>query len=224
MAVDDHGLEVLKKAGEEVTPGDKSDYYIKVKDINSASGAATETTLLSVLAAVDGLEALITSTNALLTTIQANVDQLEGYLDGVEGLLTTGNTSTASIDTSLDVALSTRASETTLSDIKTLLSTEYISGQIEAPQDKTYTLDLYAIDARTINTLAIKTTTGTCTVALEIDGVSVTGISAVSVSSVETTATATALNSVSIGQTLTMVVSSISSATDLVFTIKYVRG
>lgn len=30
MAVDDHGLEVLKKAGEEVTPGDKSDYYIKV--------------------------------------------------------------------------------------------------------------------------------------------------------------------------------------------------
>lgn len=29
MAVDDHGLEVLKKAGEEVTPGDKSDYYIK---------------------------------------------------------------------------------------------------------------------------------------------------------------------------------------------------
>lgn len=30
MAVDDHGLEVLKKSGEEVTPGDKSDYYIKV--------------------------------------------------------------------------------------------------------------------------------------------------------------------------------------------------
>lgn len=29
MAVDDHGLEVLKKSGEEVTPGDKSDYYIK---------------------------------------------------------------------------------------------------------------------------------------------------------------------------------------------------
>ena len=30
MAVDDHGLEVLKKSGEEVTPGDKSDYYVKV--------------------------------------------------------------------------------------------------------------------------------------------------------------------------------------------------
>jgi hypothetical protein len=33
MAVDDHGIEVLKKAGEEVTPGDKSNYYIKVNDI-----------------------------------------------------------------------------------------------------------------------------------------------------------------------------------------------
>lgn len=30
MAVDDHGLEVLKKSGEQVTPGDKSDLYIKV--------------------------------------------------------------------------------------------------------------------------------------------------------------------------------------------------
>jgi hypothetical protein len=30
VSVDDHGLEVLKKSGEEVTPGNKSDYYIKV--------------------------------------------------------------------------------------------------------------------------------------------------------------------------------------------------
>lgn len=35
MAVDDHGLEVLKKSGEEVTPGDKSDYYIKTRNTNS---------------------------------------------------------------------------------------------------------------------------------------------------------------------------------------------
>lgn len=30
MAVDDHGLEVLKKSGEQAVPGNKSDYYIKV--------------------------------------------------------------------------------------------------------------------------------------------------------------------------------------------------
>jgi len=38
MAVDDYGIEVLKKAGEEVTPGDKSDYYIKT---GAASGTST---------------------------------------------------------------------------------------------------------------------------------------------------------------------------------------
>ena len=34
MAVDDYGIEVLKKAGEEVTAGDKSDYYIKTAGLN----------------------------------------------------------------------------------------------------------------------------------------------------------------------------------------------
>lgn len=32
MAVRDSGLEALKKAAEEITPGDLSDYYIKVKN------------------------------------------------------------------------------------------------------------------------------------------------------------------------------------------------
>jgi hypothetical protein len=35
VAVDDHGLEVIRKSGEEVTPGDKSDYYIKVAVVSS---------------------------------------------------------------------------------------------------------------------------------------------------------------------------------------------
>ena len=33
MSVDDHGLEVLKKSGEEVTPGSKANYYIKTLNI-----------------------------------------------------------------------------------------------------------------------------------------------------------------------------------------------
>lgn len=48
MAVDDHGLEVLKKSGEEVTPGSKADYYLKVGpavghplDVNIAGGSVT---------------------------------------------------------------------------------------------------------------------------------------------------------------------------------------
>ena len=33
MAVDDHGLEVLKKSGEEVVSGSKADYFIKVGQV-----------------------------------------------------------------------------------------------------------------------------------------------------------------------------------------------
>lgn len=32
MSVIDHGLEAIRKAAEQVTPGDKSDYYIKVRN------------------------------------------------------------------------------------------------------------------------------------------------------------------------------------------------
>lgn len=109
------------------------------------------------------------------------------------------------------------------SSTHTLLANSFISGQIEAPVNKTYTLDLYSIDARTIQSLAIKTSSGTCTAAIKIDGTAVTGISAVSVTSTETVATATALNTVAIGQTITLDISSVSNPLDLVFTLKYTR-
>ena len=35
MAVDDQGMQAIAKAAEEVTPGDKSDYYLKVCAINT---------------------------------------------------------------------------------------------------------------------------------------------------------------------------------------------
>ena len=34
MAVDDHGLEAMRKASEESKPGDKSDYYFKVREFD----------------------------------------------------------------------------------------------------------------------------------------------------------------------------------------------
>jgi len=96
MAVDDFGLEVLKKAAEEVTPGDKSDYYIKTKIISG---------LEDLESFVDGLEALATTTNTLLTTIRDNSDQLEGYTDGIEALIGTTNTTLASIDAGIPATL-----------------------------------------------------------------------------------------------------------------------
>lgn len=37
MAVDDHGLEVLKKAGEYAVPGSPADYYIKVRGLGDGT-------------------------------------------------------------------------------------------------------------------------------------------------------------------------------------------
>lgn len=61
MAVDDHGLEVLKKSGEEVTPGDKSDYYVKVGqvpgqtwDVNIGSASVTVLGDSKISGTVDG--------------------------------------------------------------------------------------------------------------------------------------------------------------------------
>ena len=91
------------------------------------------------------------------------------------------------------------------------------------PGDDTITLRLYAHYAFTINELRIKTASGTCTVAVKIDGTDVTGISAVAVSSTEATGTATAANSVSVGQTVTLVISSSSSVANLAGSLKFTR-
>lgn len=104
------------------------------------------------------------------------------------------------------------------------MDVDFISGFIEAAADKTYTLDLKAAYAYTVNELAIKTTSGTCTAKLTIEGVDVTGISAVSVSSTETAATASAANSVAAGNTLNLVISSNSSAVNVAFTVKITRA
>lgn len=98
-----------------------------------------------------------------------------------------------------------------------------INGMMESPTDKTYTLVQKAAYSFTINTLDIQTVSGTTTAAVKINGTSVTGISAVSVSSTPATGTATAANSVSAGDTVTLVLSSSSSPADLSFTLKYTR-
>jgi hypothetical protein len=98
--------------------------------------------------------------------------------------------------------------------------TEFISGMIESGADKTYMLDLKAPMAYTIVSLAIKTLSGTCTAAVKIESTAVTGISAVSVTSSEASAAASAANAVSAGNTVSLVLSSCSSAVDISFTLE----
>lgn len=89
--------------------------------------------------------------------------------------------------------------------------------------NNTYTIILYAAFGMTINELKIVSNSGTCTAAIKINGTSVTGISAVSVSSTIATGTATALNTVSVGQKITLVLSSTSSLNNLQWTLKTTR-
>jgi hypothetical protein len=87
----------------------------------------------------------------------------------------------------------------------------------------TYTLVLAAKYACTINELSIIAGDGTATAAVQIDGVSVTGISAVAVSNVIATATATALNSVAVGNKITLVITSPTALDNLQATLKTTR-
>lgn len=88
----------------------------------------------------------------------------------------------------------------------------------------TYTLVLYANYAFTINELKIISGAGTCTAAVQINGTNVTGISAVSVSTTIATGTASGANSVSVGQKVTLVITSPSTLDNLQATLKITRA
>ena len=88
----------------------------------------------------------------------------------------------------------------------------------------TYVLEFYAAYPYTINQLKIIAGAGTCTAAVKINGTNVTGISAVSVSTSVATGTATAANTVSVGDKVTLVISSTSGLENLQASIKTTRS
>lgn len=104
------------------------------------------------------------------------------------------------------------------------LNVECIGGMIAEAEDKTYILDQSARHAYSVENIYIKTSSGSCTAKLQINTTDITGISSVSVTSTEANASATAANSVSVGDTLKLVISSNSSAVDVGFSIETNRG
>lgn len=124
----------------------------------------------------------------------------------------TFNDATSSIQTQLDA----KASKTFVENI----SLQDNGTSIAAT---TYTIELYAAYAYTINELKIIADAGTCTAALKINGTNVTGISAVSVSTTIATGTATAANTVAVGDKITLVTTSNSGLNNLQLSIKTTR-
>lgn len=95
---------------------------------------------------------------------------------------------------------------------------------IEAGADKDYTLDAYAAFGYTINSLAIKTGSGTCNATVKINGTAVTGISGIGVTSSVGVSTASGANTVTAGQRVIVTIDTTAAATDIELTMKYTRS
>lgn len=98
-----------------------------------------------------------------------------------------------------------------------------IAGELTAPGNRSYTIDLSAPYAYTIDSLVTQTTAGTATVAVQIGGTNVTGLSAVSVGTTLATTTATAARSVAANAKVTFVVSAVAGASELAFALRCTR-
>ena len=100
----------------------------------------------------------------------------------------------------------------------TALRTDSYTGQIETAADKTYTLDPKSATARTITGFYIKSASGTVTATLKNGSDTV---KAASVSSSSGDQTSLANTSVAADAVLTLVLSSNSSALDVIFNVEY---
>jgi hypothetical protein len=98
-----------------------------------------------------------------------------------------------------------------------------IAGELTAPGNRSYVLELSAPYAYTIDALAVQTAAGTATCAVQVNGANVTGLSAVAASTTLATGTATAANAVAVGNKVTLAVSAVAGASELAFSLRYTR-
>ena len=92
------------------------------------------------------------------------------------------------------------------------------TGQIEAPTNKTFTIEPGAVSGRTITGFYIKSASGTCTATLKVG---TNTVKAASVSSSSGDQTSLANTAVAVNDVITIVVSSNSSAIDVIFSVEY---
>ena len=86
-----------------------------------------------------------------------------------------------------------------------------LNALIKDPSNYTYKILQYSPSAFFLDSIVAQTTSGTCTVNVRKEGSSVTGLSAVSVTTSESTTNSSGNNVVQVGDTLDVVVSSVSS-------------
>ena len=100
--------------------------------------------------------------------------------------------------------------------------TEQMNGLIETPSQKSYVLDVSASFAYAIQSFSAMVSSGSCTIKLFVNDVEVAG-SNVTLGSTLTTQSFSSLNTVAIGSSVRLTVTSVFSASDLSFVMKMVR-
>lgn len=190
----------------------------------SSGGAVVEAS------AVTASRALASDSNGLPVAATTTATEL-GYVNGVTSAIQTQMNAKAPLASPVfsgTIGTALTASKWVKTDGSGNLTTsslvEEINGQIETPGNKDYSIVPSAAYGRTINAIYIQCSTGgTITASLSVNGGAVTGCSALSVTSSTGSFNCTAANSVSAADPVTLSLSSNSTCTDLIFTVKTTR-
>jgi hypothetical protein len=177
-----------------------------ITDIDNNEIKAAAAIAVNKLAALTASEAVVSDGSGFLASATGVSATELGYVNGV----------TSAIQTQMDAKLPTTG----------VGLVEQICGHIETPSNKTYWPIVKSKVAYTINEITTDVDSGTISMELQIDGVAVTGCAAaqIAVTSTESDDTCTAANALSVGNDLTIVTTSNSSADDLRFCIKVTRS
>jgi hypothetical protein len=226
---------------EAITGGTAIDLYFTAIAVPQTTLALTDRLAIRIYVTHSGRTITLHTENShlcqVITTFTTGLTALNGLTDQVQNFATVGtsgivpNWNSVSPNHTLNIPLAS-ASSVTAGLLSNADYTAFNALKVEnlSLQDggssiaaTTYTLELYAQYAYTINQLKIISASGTCTVAVKINGVDVTGISAVSVSSTIATANASAANTVAVGDKITLVTTSNSALTNLQASLKTTR-
>jgi len=170
---------------------------------------------------LDGIEAGATAdqTGAEIKTAYEAEADTNAYTDAEKTKLTGIETGATADQTAAELltAIKTVDGDTSGLDadlVKGVDNLHKFAIQVTIPvgSDATFTIAEYALFGCTIDKAYYKTDSGTITANVQIGGVSVTGLSALSLTSTQGNSTATAANTVSAGDRVTVVTTSNSSA------------
>jgi hypothetical protein len=155
------------------------------------------------------MTALAINSAAQGQSLVVDTSQYDGSVPLLKGLL--------SSDSSVHIADTTTGSFAFL-DLDVKVSTPAFAGHIPVPAAQAYTVDLAAASTYKIVKIYLKTSAGTCTVALNQNGVAIAAASAIAVSSTRTSVVLSQV--VAIDDVIELVVSGLTGAADLAYSVR----